>query len=66
MTGMNTIIFLANGQSVQTRDNTAADIAGLVNAGAQKIYTCADAFSPEVQHNIVISNIVDVQGTTAQ
>lgn len=57
---MNTLIFLTNGQSVQTQDNTPDDIAGLINAGGQKIYTCTDAFPPHQTHHIVVEHIVDV------
>lgn len=33
---------MANGQSIQTASNVAADLAGLINAGVQKIYACTD------------------------
>jgi hypothetical protein len=33
---------MANGQSIQTASNGAADLAGLVNAGEEKIYACTD------------------------
>lgn len=56
---MTTIIYLGNGQSVQTQTNSAADIAGLVNAGTQKIYQCTDAFNGH-QHYIVVAHIVEV------
>jgi hypothetical protein len=36
------LIFMANGQSIQTASNGAADLAGLVNAGEEKIYACTD------------------------
>lgn len=59
-----TYIFLDNGQSLQTTDNSAADIAGLVNAGTQKIYTCVDHQSAGITHHVVASHIVDVYDIT--
>lgn len=52
------IINLSTGQSVQTQTNSAADVAGLVNAGVQKIYTCTDLFTGH-DHNIVVAQISD-------
>jgi hypothetical protein len=57
---MKTYIFLDNGQSVQTTDNTPSDIAGLINAGVAKIYTCVDALNPATTHQVVVSHIVDI------
>jgi hypothetical protein len=57
---MKTIIVLAGGQTVQTRDNAPSDIAGLVNAGTPKIYACTDALDPAKTHNVVTSYIMDV------
>jgi hypothetical protein len=59
---MRTLIYLDNGQSIRTDSNPAADIAGLVNAGVQNIYTCEDADSGETQH-IVVQHIVSVTET---
>jgi len=52
------IINLDNGQGIQTQDNSASDLAGLVNAGAQKIYSCTDLFTGHA-HDIVVSHITD-------
>jgi len=57
---MKTYIFLDNGQSVQTTTNVPSDIAGLINAGVQKIYTCLDALNSATTHYIVVSHIVDI------
>lgn len=56
---MKTLIYLTNGQSVQTQSNTAADVAGLVNAGTPKIYQCADLMTGQQQY-IVTAHIVSV------
>lgn len=56
---MTTLIYLDNGQSVQTQSNSAADIAGLVNAGTPKIYQCTDAMTGQQQY-IVTAHIVSV------
>lgn len=52
------IINLTTGQGIQTQSNSAADLAGLVNAGTQKIYTCTDLFTGH-DHNIVVAQISD-------
>lgn len=57
---MKTIIVLAGGQTVQTRQDPPANIAGMINAGTQKVYTCADALDPAKTHNVVVSAIMDV------
>ncbi len=54
---MRTYIFLDNGQSVQTTDNTPEDIAGLINAGTVNIYTCTDV-NEGAQVHIVVGHIV--------
>ncbi len=68
---MATIINLISGQSVRTTDNSAADIAGLINANAvaandgnpatspQAIYQCTD-IDAQAQHHIVVDSIVSV------
>lgn len=56
---MKTLIYLDNGQSIQTQSNTAADVAGLVNSGQQKIYQCVDLFNGQ-QHYVVVAHIVEV------
>lgn len=55
---MHTVIFLDNGQSVQTDNNTPQEIAGMVNAGTQKIYECTDAMTGKIQE-IVVSHITN-------
>jgi hypothetical protein len=55
-----TLIFLDNGQSVQTDGSHAADIAGLINEGLVKSFTVIDLFPPHATHYIVTSHIVDV------
>jgi len=52
------IINLDNGQGIQTQSNSAADLAGLVNAGVQKIYTGTNLFTGH-DHQIVVSHITD-------
>jgi hypothetical protein len=54
-----TLIQLDNGQNVWTQSNVAADIAGLINAGSQKIYACTE-YTTGQPHNIVVSHIIDV------
>jgi len=68
---MATIINLISGQSVRTTDNSAADIAGLINNNAivaddgdpmthpQAIYQCTD-IDAQAQHHIVVDSIVSV------
>lgn len=68
---MITIINLTNGQSVRTSDNSASDIAGLLNANAlagedsdpntqpQAIYECTN-LDTQSQHHIVTAHIVSV------
>lgn len=56
---MKTLIQLANNQNVWTQSNSAADIAGLINAGVDKIYQCTEMTTGQV-HNIVVAHIVDV------
>lgn len=65
---MITIISLTNGQSVRTTDNTAADIAGLINANlanppGQAIYECTN-IDAQAQHHIVVDHIVAVYETS--
>lgn len=56
---MKTLIQLLDGNNVWTQTNSAADIAGLINAGVQKIYQCTEMTTGQT-HNIVVANIVDV------
>lgn len=59
---MLTVIYLDNGVSIRTDTSPAAAIAGMVNAGEQKIYTCEDADSHQTQH-IVVEHIVSITET---
>lgn len=56
-----TIIVMRNGNSLQvpTTVNTAADIAGLMNAGTPKVYTAVDVNDGRT-HNIMVAEIQDV------
>jgi hypothetical protein len=56
-----TIILLSSGSTLQvpTSVNTAADIAGLMNAGTPKVYSAVD-LADGFTHNILVSTIVDV------
>jgi hypothetical protein len=55
------LIWLDNGQNIQTQSNVAADLAGLVNApGGQVIYSCTDLYSGQTMH-IVLAHIVCFQ-----
>lgn len=52
------LINLTNGQGIQTQTFSAADLAGVVNAGVQKIVTPVDLYTTR-DHNIVVSQISD-------
>ena len=57
-----TVIVMRNGSSLQvstTNTNTAADIAGLMNAGTPKVYSAVDV-NDGIVHNILVSEIQDV------
>lgn len=56
-----TVIILRNGNSLQvlTSTNTAADIAGLMNAGTPAVYVGTDVNDGRL-HHIRVSEIIDV------
>ena len=51
------IINLTGGVSVQTQSNVAADLAGLINAATDKIYTCTDLFNGHTTY-VVVDQII--------
>lgn len=61
-----TVIVMRNGNSLQvaTSTNTAADIAGLMNAGTPKVYTAIDV-NDGLTHNIMVAEIQDVYEVTS-
>lgn len=63
MTYPHTLIVLTNGSTLRTTSNVPADIAGLINAGLDKIYVCTD--HEGVVHNLVVTSILDFYEVTA-
>ena len=59
-----TIIIMRNGNSLQVpvSTNTAADIAGLMNAGTPKVYSAVDV-NDGLTHYVLVSEIQDVYQT---
>lgn len=59
-----TVIIMRNGNSLQvaTSTNTAADIAGLMNAGTPKVYNAVDVNDGRM-HYIAVAEIQDVYET---
>lgn len=61
------IIWVAGGLNFQTRDNTAAELAGLVNAigtpQEQKVYTCTNLFGGGTMY-ITVDSIIAFQDVT--
>lgn len=57
------LMFLSNGSTIRTTQNTTADIAGLINAGVAKIYEVQDLDG--VTHNVMIGAILDFCEVTA-
>lgn len=57
------ILVLSNGSTIRTTDNTVGDIAGLINAGTQKIYSVND-LTDGYLHHVVVSEILDFYEAT--
>lgn len=53
-----TILVLTNGSTIRTTANAPEDIAGMINAGTQKIYSCTDLTDGFV-HNVMVGAILD-------
>lgn len=59
-----TILILTNGNTIRTTANTPAEIAGMINAGAQKIYDCAD-LTDGLTHHVMVNAILDFYQVTS-
>ena len=64
LTYPHTILILTNGSTIRTTANTPADIAGMINAGVQKIYDCAD-LTDGLTHHVMVSAILDFYEVTS-
>jgi hypothetical protein len=58
-----TVLILTNGSTLRTTANTPAEIAGMINAGVQKIYPVADLDG--VAHNLMVDAILDFYEVTS-
>lgn len=58
------ILILTNGSTIRTTSNTTVEIAGMINAGAQKIYQCAD-LTDGLTHNVMVNAILDFYQVTS-
>lgn len=59
-----TILVLTNGNTIRTTSNVPADIAGMINAGTQKIYACTD-LTDGYTHNVMVNAILDFYQVTS-
>ena len=59
-----TILILTNGSTIRTTANAPADIAGMINAGTQKIYDCTD-LTDGLTHHVMVSAILDFYQVTS-
>lgn len=59
-----TVLILTNGNTIRTTANTPAEIAGMINAGVQKIYDCAD-LTDGLTHHVMVSAILDFYQATS-
>ena len=58
------ILILTNGSTIRTTSSTVPDIAGMINAGTQKIFSCTD-LTDGLTHNVMVNAILDFYQVTS-